>query len=186
MKKLTIILLLIYASISHSEESLKSEESKTVSLLFNLNQGNFLFAPNTKIYSEFNTVSLGYINKKNNNWTPVYSLDYMFNNSNSKFYSVYGGLGYTFNPAENIRIIPSGSLGISLYREQSANQNVSTFGKDIQFKTQIIYNTSESMGLTLNLQWNRIMISNGYSPKDPSQEMVYDYTTIGFGVVWEL
>jgi hypothetical protein len=166
-------------------EEVSSTDTRIIHSSFGLQKGKFLFAPSTSVEVEFNSLSLGYLKIRESNLSTDFTLEHMFNSSAANFTSVKGQIGYclTFN---SIKLIPMASIGLTLYRESTPTQNIVTFGKSLSLSSKVIYNIKNDFGVLLNLDYTHLMFSHGYSPKDPSQELVYDYTTTAIGLFWEL
>ena len=171
-----------------SEISTSEEVSKysRLYLIYNLRKGKVYF-PQVSVDAEFNSIEFIKSNKiSKSSFFYNLGLDYMFNGSKAKFYSILSSIGYEFSITDKLVINPSVGLALTYYKEQSNIQNVNSLGNNIFIKTGVDYLVSEKCGINLNLQWNHEMHSQGYYPKENTNEMVLEYLTTGIGIVWKL
>lgn len=193
--KLIAVSVFLFSSLILAQEQSQDEPKETSSAAeyrsmfgvnVNLSKGNFEFAPSTKVPVEFNTVDLTYTKIRNSNIVSSFSLEHAFNQSRTSFTSLYGGIGYKIDLSENLKTIPMVTAGFSLYKENSPTQSINTLGTLFSIKNSLIYNIKDDFGVIFNVQYSRMMFTRGYSPKDPSGEMVYVYINSGIGFFWEL
>ena len=168
-------------------EIIEEQEDISFYLYWNKQVGKMYFAPGSQIDMEFNSVQ--FVKSKHfkqSNFFYDLELNHMFNESKAKFIGAVLSLGYEVKLVKNLSWKPNAGLGLTYYQEKSAVQNINDVGTNLQLRSGFDYKVSESFGIGINAQWNHLMYSKNYWPKDLATELVLEYTTFGVGVIWEL